>query len=112
MARRRALSAGHLRHRITIQSETLSSDGRGGYTGVQGTSFTAWARVSPVSAREAFAHGMVQGSITHRVTLRYQSGIRPKMRVLWGTRVLLIQGVRTIDEERRVVELDCVEERV
>lgn len=108
---RKRLSAGHLRHAITIQSETLTPDGRGGATRAWATYVTAWANVSPFESVEGFAAGQLQGSITHRVTLRYQSGIRPKMRVLWGTRVLLITGVRTIEEERRVVVLDCVEER-
>lgn len=111
MAKRR-LSAGFLRHSVTIQSRTDVSDGRGGSAPTWGTHVAVWANVSPVSSGEAFSAGQLQGSITHRVTLRYQSGITTGMRVLWGSRVLLIEGVRNLDEERRVVVLDCREERV
>lgn len=108
----RPLSAGHLRHRVTIQTPTLSDDGRGGKTSSWGTHATLWARVTPVSAREAFAAGQMQGAITHRVVSRYATGLSTKMRIVWGSRTFLITGWRNIEEDRRILQIDCVEERV
>jgi SPP1 family predicted phage head-tail adaptor len=110
MARSR-LSAGNLRQRITIKTDTLTDDGSGGVTKTPSTHATAWAKVEPISSREAYQQGQLQGSISHRVTLRYQAGIRPKMRVEWGSRTFQIVGVRTETEEGRIVVLDCLEER-
>lgn len=103
-------SAGALRQRIIIQTGTPTDDDRGGATIAWSTHVTAWASVNPINAREAFTHGRVEGSVTHRVRLRYQAGITPKMRVLWGTRVLLIMGVRNEGEMNRWLELDTIEE--
>ena len=108
----RALSAGHLRHRITIQTGGRTGDGRGGVTKAWTTHAAVWARVQPVSAREAFAAGQLQGAITHRITLRFTSGVTTAMRVSWGSRVLRVIGVRNPGEDDRLLELDCVEERV
>lgn len=111
MARRSRLSAGNLRQRITIQVSTDTDDGRGGVTHSWATYASAWAAIRPASSREQYMAGQLQGSISHVVTMRYQAGIQPKMRVSWGSRTLEIVGVRTEDEEGRVVVLDCVEER-
>jgi len=105
-------SAGMLRHRIIIQKHTLTSDGAGGSTMTWATHVSAWASVKPISAREAFTHGAVEGSVSHRVRLRYQAGVAPAMRVSHNDRVFKILGVRNLDEESRWLELDCVEEPV
>ncbi len=102
--------AGDLRQLVTIQTATLTPDAAGGSTEAWATYVTAYARVRPLSSRELYAQGQVQGAITHELTIRYQSGIRPKMRVSWGSRTFQITGVRTINEERRFTILDCAEE--
>jgi head-tail adaptor len=74
---------------------------------------SVFASIRPASSREAFDQGQLQGSRTHVVTLRYTSAaIGPSCRVVWGSRTFQITGVRVEDEERRVMLLDCVEERV
>ena len=108
----RKLSPGHLKHRITIEASTNTADGRGGVTKAWATHATVWARVTPLSARESFQAGQVQGSVSHRVVCRYTASVRPAMRVVWGSRVFVITGVRNRDEDNLVLELECTEERV
>jgi len=105
-------SPGDLRHRITIQTRTATTDGAGGSTYAWATHVTAWASVMPIGARESMMHGGLGGSITHRIRMRYQAGILPSMRVSHRSRILKIEGVRNVDEENRWLELDCVEEPV
>ena len=108
MARKR-LSPGSLRHRVTLESATLTADDSGGSTeSWSGTQ--VWAHIRPASSREVFAQGQVQGQITHVCTLRWFDGIRAASRITWGDRVFQVTGVRTEDEERRVTLIDCVEE--
>lgn len=109
---RKPLSPGHLRHSLVIETLTDVDDGRGGSAPTWATVATVFGRVMPVSAREAFMAGQVQGTVSHRVTLRWIDGVRPKMRITWGSRILLIEGVRNLEEEGRILELDCSEERV
>lgn len=108
----RKLSAGHLRHRIIIQSRSDASDGRGGNAPTWGTHVTVWARVAPVSAYERLQAGRLEGGVSHKVTLRYTSGVTNAMRVSWGSRTFQIVGVRNPGEDDGILELDCVEERL
>ena len=94
-----------------IETLTNTDDDRGGVTRAWSTHATVWASVMPISAREAYQHGQLQGSVTHRVMTRYQSGVAMSMRVKWGSRIFQIIGVRNVGEESRWLELDCVEER-
>lgn len=109
---RQRLSPGALRHRITIQTGARTADGRGGFTVSWSTHAAVFANVQPASSREAFEQGQLQGSRSHVVTLRFIEGVQPRMRIVWGDRTLQITGVRTEGEDRRVLLLDCVEERI
>lgn len=108
MARRG--SPGNLRHLVSIKTATNASDGRGGSTQTPSTQTTAWARIEPLSGRELMQLGALSSTVTHRVTIRYQSGILPKMTITWGSRTFQISSVRTVDEELRWTVLDCFEE--
>lgn len=73
---------------------------------------TVWAEISPLSVRDLLAAGQVQSEVTHRVRVRYGtsiSAIDASWRVLYGTRILVISGVRNISEAGREFELLCGE---
>lgn len=109
---RRWDSAGQLRHRISIEALERTEDDAGGVTEEWVAHVSAFASIMPIGASEAFKMGAVQGSVSHRVRMRYQSGVVPSMRVVHASRAFLITGVRNLSEESRWLELDCVEERV
>ena len=108
------MRAGTLRHRVTLQKPTVVDDGQGGKT-------TTWttgqvtdvpAAIEPLMGREAIEASKVQGTMSHRITIRYSSavsGLTPTWRVVFGSRTFEIHAVKQIDERRREVQLECSE---
>lgn len=100
---------GRMRDRVSIQSETRTSDGRGGYTKTWTTLATVWAQISPLRAAEQVEAGALQGVTVFRATIRYRDDVTTPMRVLWGSRVFNIRGITNTDERKRFTELLCEE---
>ena len=98
------MRAGNLRHRGTVQSQTHADDGRGGK--VRG----AWSAVSgmsripcevvPLSGDERINAGAVQSDVTYTVRMRYRTGVKANMRLVWhandGDRNLHFTGAPAI----------------
>lgn len=109
------ISAGRLRHRITVQkpSATATADAVGEPTTPWVDVVTSYpAEVVPVSTGERHLAAQTRMSITHRVTLRYceaLAAIDGSWRVVFGSRYLPIEGVRNLGEDDRLLELVCVE---
>lgn len=101
---------GRLRHRVTVQQRASTRDAHGEPAQTWTDLYAdVWAAVEPLSARELMAAGVVQGEVTHRVLLRYRSGITTKNRILFGERVFDVRGVRNLDERGHELELLCTE---
>lgn len=79
------LNAGSLNKRIEIQSKTSTADGLGGYSDVWATTKYAWAAIWPLSASDVIEGMKTSAQVTHRVRIRYQSGITSAMRIKFGT---------------------------
>jgi len=97
---------GRLRHRVIIQQVAESQDSTGAPLETWGTFAEVWAGVEPLRGREFFASKQIQADVTTRIRIRYLAGVTPKMRVLWGSRVYLIDSV--IDPEERHVEMQLM----
>jgi len=102
------MSAGKLRHLLTIQAPSSTPDGRGGF--VAGWSDVADVRMEldPLSGRDTFFAGQTMSSATHRGTMRYRGdlAITSKHRLTLGNRVFKIVGKpRNLKERNRRVEL-------
>lgn len=100
-------------HEITVQRNTAMPDGRGGmpdnwimkYANVK-------ARVRPVSARESGQWGGVPTTGTHIVYVSDAAlGILEKDRIVFGTRIFNVLGVRNIDEWDKFLTIDAEEVR-
>lgn len=104
-----AVEIGELKKRIVIETVTQTSDGIGGFTETWATFVSAWASINPMKANEVFWAGHLEHRVTHKIMIRYQSGVLPKMRVSFGGRYFYIKGVRNIDEMNRFLELMCEE---
>ena len=100
---------GKMRQRVTIQARASTQSGTGQPTGAWSTVATAWASIEPLSGREQLAAQAAQSETTHRVTMRYRSGITTKMRISFGGRLFNITSVRSLEERGRVMILDCTE---
>ena len=104
------LSAGDLRHRVQIQFATETRDAMGGVTRTWATVATRWAQIRPLSGNERVTAMQVSELVTHRVILRYYSGLTTSHRVLLGSRVLNLVNILNILEMEKLQVCIAVEE--
>jgi SPP1 family predicted phage head-tail adaptor len=110
------MRAGRLRHWIVIEKKAKSRDVYGAETIAWTTNVGSWASVSPIRGNNYFASMQLQASITHQVTMRYQTlgnstEIHPGYcRIKFGGRVLNIVSAINPDERNISLELMCAEE--
>lgn len=106
------MRAGKLRHRITIQQLVAGSPDTlpTGEPDVSWAEYlTVYASIDPVTGREPFLSQQKIGETSHKVRIRYRSGIVPKMRVLYGSRVFDILAVLNWEEKNAELLLLCSE---
>lgn len=102
-----AVLIGELNKRIDIQAPTKASDNMGGFT-------TTWvdiatsvpAAVWPISAKEQIVAQAERIVITHRIRIRYRSGIRANWRIKYAGRYFNIVSI--IDQNSRHRWLDIL----
>ena len=102
------MQAGRLRKRVTIQYATTVQDAYGEpiETWVNiATNPTVWASILSKASGERFISGgeQLQSEITNTVRIRYRSDLSVQMRLVWGTKHLLIENI--IDPDGKLAEL-------
>jgi SPP1 family predicted phage head-tail adaptor len=102
------IQAGKLRERVTVQQATENRNRLGESISTWSTFSEVWASVQGVSAREFLLAGQQQVEISHRVRMRYLTGLTPQMRLSWRGRTLEIISILE-HENRSVHELICQE---
>jgi len=100
---------GKLRHRITIEQVSETQDPDGSVIESWSTYATVQASIEPISGREYVAAQSTQADVTHRIRIRYLSGIVPKMRVSYNSRIFDILSVINLGERNRELQLICRE---
>ena len=78
------MRAGQLRHRITIQSYTTTNT-QGEISKTWSTHAKVWANIEPLTGREFFESGIEESEVSGKITMRYKSGVKPQMRVLYDS---------------------------
>lgn len=101
---------GRMDKRITIQEPVQVADGMLGQTTTWTDKATVWAAVWPVSGKEIVKNMSLPGVITHRIRIRYRSGVTPACRILFKARYFNIVSVINIDEKKEFLELICKED--
>lgn len=105
-----ALPAGDLWTRITIEQPTESRNAVGEPVLAWSTFATVWADVQSLSSREMERYGETVGFMTHRVKIRYLSGLTSSMRIQYRNRVLEIGQI--LEQDRLWhQEIICTEKR-
>jgi len=104
------ITAGELKHRVSIQSESTAVDSYGEPTGSWSTDSTVWASVKPTRAGEQETGDGQTGVVTMSVIMRYTADATMKKRLLFGARVLGILSVINVDERNEHLQLICQEE--
>jgi SPP1 family predicted phage head-tail adaptor len=98
-----------LRHSIAIERVTETQDTDGSVVETWSPYATVHASIEPMSGREYFAAQSTQADETHRISLRYLSGVTPKMRVNYASRIFDILSVINVNERNRELQLMCRE---
>ena len=94
-----------MRKRIVIQQTTQAVGARGGIADTWATFKIRWARVEPIGGAEGFTGDRERAARRVTFELRYTSGVTPKMRVSWDSRIFDILSVSNIDERNRELQL-------
>lgn len=103
------MKAGDLRHSVTIERVTETTDDLGQPVQVWTPVATVRAAVEPLQGRELYAAQAVHSEAQYNVRVRYLSGITPKDRVKYGSRYLNILSVIDKEERHRELTLLCSE---
>ena len=108
------MSAGRLKERIIIQQLDVTPDGRGGRTKAWSTYSTVSASVRPTRTGENIEAQRVTQQIGYEVTVRYNAGLKPEMRVLWtpyggSQKELSIRSIVNFDMKKKRHVLICQE---
>jgi SPP1 family predicted phage head-tail adaptor len=105
----RRMNAGRLRHRVTIKEKSVTRNSMNEEVVSWTIVGTYWASVEPVRGREFVEMRQAQAEISHRIRMRYRSGIDPTMRAYFGSREFEIVSVIHVEERGRETQLMCNE---
>lgn len=98
-----------LKHRVIIQIPVEVKDSFGSVN-IEWQEFcTVWAAIYPISGKEYFSSKEINSEITTKVKIRYQSGIKPSMRISYNERIFEILSVINPKEANRELQLMCKE---
>ncbi|MBN8531725.1 MAG: phage head closure protein [Alphaproteobacteria bacterium] len=98
-------TAGRLRERVTIQQPVETADTAGGVTVSWNDVATVWAEVTPLTGTESVVAAKLQSGVSHRVVVRYRSGVTARHRLSFGGRVFAVQAVFDVEERGEFLEL-------
>lgn len=100
-----AVKISELRHRITIQQMSRTTDGQGGWTESWADFATVWAKVKPMSAKERTFSQQIQENVTHKIVIRWLADVDSEMRISFEGRIFQIKGKIREDERRWFMEI-------
>ena len=104
------VEAGKLRHVISIQQQTTTQDSYGEAVNTWTDVYASiYASVDPISGKEFFSGEKFNMEISHKIRIRYKTGILPKMRVKFGSRYFDITNIINWQERSIELQLMCKE---
>jgi SPP1 family predicted phage head-tail adaptor len=104
-----AVDPGNMRSRIAILRRTAATtDISGTVEGTWETFLTTWARVEPQSGTEVVKDGQTTARLQILVTIMWQPGITPDMRVQTNNGTYLIQAIANPEELDYRLNLICL----
>jgi SPP1 family predicted phage head-tail adaptor len=103
------IRAGDLRHRVTLQSPTVTQNDLGEDTTTWPEAGTFWAAVNPLSGNELFRAKQVNAEVTHEIEMRWTPLVTPANRIKFGTRIFEILSAINVEERNKKLLLSCKE---
>jgi len=102
------MRAGELRQRITIQQNMPTRDEFNAEVESWSDVATVWANIETLSGAEFVTQQAAGAMLTHQITIRRMSGLRPTMRVQTGAHTFEITAVLD-DLAQHQIKLMCWE---
>lgn len=105
------LKSGLMDQKATIETPTEGTNSIGEPTFTYSTFATRWMALLPLSGAERVASLQNEGTVTHRVRMRYTAGLKPKMRLVSQGRTFEIDSVveRGRREEHELLVTEVVD---
>lgn len=105
------LKSGIMDQKATVEAPTEGVNSIGEPTFTYSTFATRWIALLPLSGAERVASMQNEGTVTHRVRMRYTPGLKPKMRILSEGRTFEIDSVveRGRREEHELLVTEAVD---
>ena len=101
---------GDLRHLVSLQNSTNTSDGAGGFTQSYSTIADVFASINPKKGNEIFSDG-AQNPVTHEIFIRYRDDvtINNTTKIVFGTREFNIRSILNLEEKNRFLKIEAEE---
>ena len=104
------MRAGELNKIISIEQKGTTSDGMGGFTEAYTTvASSVYAAIWTVSAKERIQSAKETMDITHRIRIRYRTGITAGMRVKYKTSYYNIKSIINPNMANEMLEILAAE---
>ena len=106
------IDPGEMVHRVAIQAQTQAQDALGGQTETWNTVLTIMAALATTASKELYQTGQFTGQVTHRVSIYWPGAgiaILGGMRVVYGSRIFIVQTVENVQERNCILLLHCLE---
>lgn len=112
---KKSSSIGKLRHQVKIQAVNEST--RNEFGAIEPTwadvGQPVWCKVEATGGEEAMRSDMVQAHVSHRVEMRFRTGLTPKHRLVWlnnGNAILNITAISPSVGFGNMLEILCLME--
>jgi SPP1 family predicted phage head-tail adaptor len=102
-------SIASMRLRMTIEAPNDTLDDAGALVRAYSPLATVWAQVTPLSGEARFVASRQEQAIDFLARIRWRSDVTGEMRMVAGTRKLLIHSVHDPDERKRFLLCRCEE---
>ncbi len=105
---------GRLQQRVELQQRSTTLDAYGQQIPTWTTLAEVWANIKPLGGSEKLRAMVVESTLSHLVTVRYNKNFMPPTtvdawRIKYGTRLFNIIAARNIDEANKHIEFQCDE---
>lgn len=100
------------RHKVVIELpvDPEEPDTRADEQPVFETFKTVWASIEPLTGRELQFAQQMHGSVSHKITMRYTTGITKRMRLKWNNRYFNLAPTNNLEEANVELVMYATEE--
>jgi len=83
--------------------ETIVWSNKAGMTAVP-------ASIWSTSSKEVLESAKIELQVTHKIRIRYRSGITSKDRIIFGSRIFKIVSLINFEERNKTLDMLCIED--